>query len=1331
VLRKYGTILLSLLFCVSADAYIRITNSQGQMPKWQSMPVSYSINESGSPVIQNKSEFAAVRAAFQTWQNVPTADIRIDYKGPTPITAVGYDGMNLVTFADSSLPLGTTTIAATFSFYGPVLASDNTIQYGTQEADIAFNPAFDFSTSGDSGKYDIQGVITHEIGHFLGLDHAGLVSSVMVPFSVPSQLDQRTLSYDDMAGVTEIYPKNVPPLGQIQGTVKSGTAPVFGAHVVAMDISGTDVVSTLSQPDGTYTLRFLPAGAYRLYAEPLDYPVSRDNLGGGAAGFYGTTTTSFGTTYFGDVSTLSGAQTVNVAAGGTATANIQVLPPSPTGLNLTRPAFAVRSGRGSSGTLTIGGEDITPGVSFTAAPTNIFLGTLSGTCGITVASNCFGGRISAVASTSAKMDFTVPAGTALGPKNVAVSRGPDVAILSGAMVITDPSPANLSVSPSSDSVNGGRLVTISGTNFRSGAQVFFGGLAASSVTFLNSGTLQATTTANAPGFVNVVVINADGTWGVAPGAFSFTMASPVISNVSPLSGPPGTVLTIQGANFGTLKQNVLVTVAGMTARILSVADSAIQVVVPYGATAGPVLVTVVGLNATGPVFTTISPVASANLATTIYNFKDASLNSGGTPLFFTDPDDSVAFVSLPFTFSLFNDIYVPGERISISTNGWISLTGASDRAFQSSALPATSVQQKSCGPGTGAVPASLIAPFWDDLVLDGTANVSVRVAGSAPNRQFIIEWTNVSIIDQTCTDVHSNLTFEAVLFEGSNDIQFVYSDLSGPSSNGSTAAVGMQDFKRTTGVLASFDQPIVKSRSMVTYSFQNGMYVQKLSSVDLTPPATPLVTDEGPQTSNAAQLAASWTADAPPSGISSFQYAIGTSPGGSDVVPFTSTTQNSAVVTGLSLQTGSTYYFAVKAVSGGGVPSPVGVSNGVRFDPAFQPQIKIIPSSPESNNEFSGLALLAPPAGNAMNVVLRAFDSTGAYILGAGIRNPVRVSLAAGQQYARVLSELFGLQTFDGWIQVEASSAGLGVFTATGTWDLTDLDGSVARDPSTDFVLFHSGASAILVNPTPRTANVALTDLTSGVVQTLTVPPTGRSVITLSGVSSIHSSEALAAIERSASTGRLTINSAEAISSAQSTVVFPHAVTGGRYSSTLTLANVTGTPRDVTISFGGTSMAASLGANGTIRVPIWASATGSPDAVRVSVSALFGAPAALVGVLDIDNGADPVTIGARPASTSFLFPHVANGDGLFTGLAFATGGASATIRVDVYDASGANSHSATVQLGANQQLARLVSEIVAGVDTQLGGYIQVRSDQPIYAWEIYGSDRVFASGPPL
>src|SRR5262249_10624059 len=46
------------------------------------------------------------------------------------------------------------------------------------DADIVFNPAYQFSTDNDNiapDKLDFQAVVTHEIGHLLGLDHTPLV----------------------------------------------------------------------------------------------------------------------------------------------------------------------------------------------------------------------------------------------------------------------------------------------------------------------------------------------------------------------------------------------------------------------------------------------------------------------------------------------------------------------------------------------------------------------------------------------------------------------------------------------------------------------------------------------------------------------------------------------------------------------------------------------------------------------------------------------------------------------------------------------------------------------------------------------------------------------------------------------------------------------------------------------------------------------------------------------------------------------------------------------------------------------------------------------------
>jgi len=276
------------------------------------MPIPFWINDRGSPQILNGSDFEAILASFRTWENIPSASIRFDYRGTTSAATVGRDGMNIVSFTDNSTPLGSSTIAATFSYYrvqGSEILSD--------ESDILFSPSLQYSTSGEAGKFDIQSVLTHEIGHLLGLDHSGLLSSVMVPFGATGQIHQRTLTYDDIAGVSEIYPVagTQASVGQIRGSLMNGASPVFGAHVVAVDQTGTVWLSTISQPGGSYVLRFLPPGSYKVFAEPMDLPVNEQNLGGGGTGFYRNLRTDFGTTYFGNVSNFYDAAPVQVQGG--------------------------------------------------------------------------------------------------------------------------------------------------------------------------------------------------------------------------------------------------------------------------------------------------------------------------------------------------------------------------------------------------------------------------------------------------------------------------------------------------------------------------------------------------------------------------------------------------------------------------------------------------------------------------------------------------------------------------------------------------------------------------------------------------------------------------------------------------------------------------------------------------------------------------------------------------------------------------------------------------------------------------------------------------------
>jgi hypothetical protein len=103
-----------------------------------------------------------------------------------------------------------------------------------------------------------------------------------------------------------------------------------------------------------------------------------------------------------------------------------------------------------------------------------------------------------------------------------------------------------------------------------------------------------------------------------------------------------------------------------------------------------------------------------------------------------------------------------------------------------------------------------------------------------------------------------------------------------------------------------------------------------LVKVDMTVPSTPVVVDDGDHVVSATQLHASWAAGDNESGIAEYQYTIGITPGGTDVVDWTSSGADTEVtVTDLSLTDGQTYYFGVKAKNGAELWSDTGVSDGV------------------------------------------------------------------------------------------------------------------------------------------------------------------------------------------------------------------------------------------------------------------------------------------------------------------------------------------------------------------------------------------------------------------
>ena len=101
--------------------------------------------------------------------------------------------------------------------------------------------------------------------------------------------------------------------------------------------------------------------------------------------------------------------------------------------------------------------------------------------------------------------------------------------------------------------------------------------------------------------------------------------------------------------------------------------------------------------------------------------------------------------------------------------------------------------------------------------------------------------------------------------------------------------------------------------------------------LDTSKPAQPSVSDSGSTTSSTSSLYASWSASDTTSGIAEYQYQLTQdSSAGTVIVSWTSAgTSASVTKTSLSLTSGKSYYFGVKAKNGAGLWSDVGYSDGI------------------------------------------------------------------------------------------------------------------------------------------------------------------------------------------------------------------------------------------------------------------------------------------------------------------------------------------------------------------------------------------------------------------
>jgi len=534
----------------SFQAFVRT----GSQARWQTLPVPYRIHSGGVPSLGNGSEFIAIQKAFQNWENLSSCAIAFQYEGTTHTQNGGNDGVNVMSF-QSNFSFGSATIAVTIS---------TSSQGRLIDSDILFNPSnpnITFATDGRSDAFDIQAIATHEIGHFLGLDHTSIVSATMNPTGARGTVFPRALKSDDIIGASTIYPEAefTNNTGGLRGRVTNSGTNVFGAHVVVLDGEGNAVVSTLTELDGSYQITGLPPRTYSLYAEPLDGPVTESSIGGH---FDSRVNVNFTTTFFGNTLNPQQRQTFQISSGNTLQEiNIAVFPSPASPLNLTSPSLGQRVPQGTTLAFTARGEGVVEGVSF------LILGPSVG-----LANPVFTG------GNSMRLTATIDANASIGLRTIFGQRSDATAALSGGLIITGQPPTLSSISPSGGGIAGGTQVTVIGENFRPGMEVSLGGAPLTHVSILDSTTLTGTTVVNKAGSLTLLAVNPDGTSASLPAAFNsqvppqyvpYVVDTPRfrtnlgLTNLS--ASPAQATLTLYGANGDMIaSRSVSVAAGGLT-----------------------------------------------------------------------------------------------------------------------------------------------------------------------------------------------------------------------------------------------------------------------------------------------------------------------------------------------------------------------------------------------------------------------------------------------------------------------------------------------------------------------------------------------------------------------------------------------------------------------------------------------------------------------------------------------------------------------------------------------------------------------------------------------
>jgi hypothetical protein len=146
------------------------------------------------------------------------------------------------------------------------------------------------------------------------------------------------------------------------------------------------------------------------------------------------------------------------------------------------------------------------------------------------------------------------------------------------------------------------------------------------------------------------------------------------------------------------------------------------------------------------------------------------ISGTGVAMMLSD-DDYFWAIDLPFDFDFYGTTY---NQIAVGSNGTVY--------FEDEYLGLANV----CIPGVpDYTPQTFIAGYWDDLNPSSGGEIYYDIVGPDGSRELVVQWDAVPHFGSTTDTV----TYQVILYEGTNNIRLQYLDPSSEAGSGATEGI--------------------------------------------------------------------------------------------------------------------------------------------------------------------------------------------------------------------------------------------------------------------------------------------------------------------------------------------------------------------------------------------------------------------------------------------------------------------------------------------------------------------------------------------------------------